>query len=67
MGMCNYGAMSTMAMMDNEFLWNVPEHWTLEEAATIPVVYATVSEGIMPSRYQDLNFILMFVEAKPEC
>jgi fatty acid synthase len=43
MGMCNYGAMSTMVMADNDFLWNVPEHWTLEEAATVPVVYSTVS------------------------
>jgi fatty acid synthase len=43
MGMCDYGAMSTMVMADTDLLWHVPEHWTLEEAATIPVVYGTVS------------------------
>jgi len=35
--------MATMVMADKELLWNVPEHWTLEEAATVPVVYGTVS------------------------
>ncbi|XP_048759235.2 fatty acid synthase-like [Ostrea edulis] len=25
-----------------EFLWSVPENWTLEQAATVPVVYSTV-------------------------
>jgi NADPH:quinone reductase-like Zn-dependent oxidoreductase len=64
MGMGNYGSMGTMVMADNDLLWNVPEHWTLEEAATIPVVYGTVSshrlfqhEGSIPSRYQVLNDI----------
>lgn len=43
MGMCEFGSMATMVMADKELLWNVPEHWTLEEAATVPVVYGTVS------------------------
>jgi fatty acid synthase len=43
MGMGNYGAMGTMVMADIDLLWDVPEHWTLEEAATVPVVYGTVS------------------------
>jgi fatty acid synthase len=43
MGMGNYGSMGTMVMADNDLLWDVPEHWTLEEAATVPVVYGTVS------------------------
>jgi hypothetical protein len=24
-------------------IWDVPDNWTLEDAATVPVVYATVS------------------------
>ena len=43
MGMGDYGCMATMVLPDKEFVWNVPEHWTLEEAATVPVVYGTVS------------------------
>ena len=27
--------------VDKRFLWEVPDDWTLEEAATIPVVYTT--------------------------
>ena len=43
MGMGDCGCMATMVLPDKEFIWNVPEHWTLEEAATVPVVYGTVS------------------------
>lgn len=28
--------------VDRRFLWSIPEDWTLEEAASIPVVYTTV-------------------------
>jgi fatty acid synthase len=43
MGMGSYGSMATMVLSGKDFVWDVPEHWTLEEAATIPVVYGTVS------------------------
>ncbi|PNF15231.1 hypothetical protein B7P43_G14038, partial [Cryptotermes secundus] len=46
-GMGNYGSMSTMVMADNDLLWTVPEHWTLEDAATVPVVYGTVYYGLV--------------------
>ncbi|XP_036342897.1 fatty acid synthase-like [Rhagoletis pomonella] len=26
----------------SKFIWDVPDHWTLQEAATVPVVYITV-------------------------
>lgn len=42
MGMINKGALATMVMSDTSLTWEVPDHWTLEEAATVPVVYATV-------------------------
>lgn len=42
MGTILSGAMATQ-VIPNEFLtWIVPEHWSLREAATCPVVYMTV-------------------------
>jgi hypothetical protein len=69
MGMGSYGSMATMVLPDKEFVWNVPEHWTLEEAATIPVVYGMVSNNRSCNVYhadQVLNFLICF-QAHPEC
>ena len=69
MGMGSYGCMATMVLPDKEFVWNIPEHWTLEEAATVPVVYGTVSYDRSCSVYhpdQVLNFLICF-QAQPEC
>ena len=38
----NAGALSTHYDANNAILWNVPDSWTLEEAATVPLVYFTV-------------------------
>jgi NADPH:quinone reductase-like Zn-dependent oxidoreductase len=27
-------------------LWDVPDHWTLEDAATLPVAFGTVSQKV---------------------
>lgn len=43
MGMVAAGALATTCLADPDFLWDVPYKWSLEEAATIPVVYITVS------------------------
>lgn len=43
MGMVAAKSLATTVLADREFLWEVPEKWSLEEAATIPVVYGTVS------------------------
>jgi fatty acid synthase len=43
MGMTIYGALATLVCADKNFLWDVPDHWTLEDAATVSMVYATVS------------------------
>ena len=37
---CRLG-LATRVTMDKRYAWRVPEHWTLEQASTIPVVYAT--------------------------
>uniref|UniRef100_A0A182XBL3 Fatty acid synthase n=1 Tax=Anopheles quadriannulatus TaxID=34691 RepID=A0A182XBL3_ANOQN len=42
MGMVTTGAMATHVECDDTLTWTVPEKWSLEEAATVPVVYVTV-------------------------
>lgn len=34
--------LATHIDVSRKFLWSVPENWTLEQAATVPVVYTTV-------------------------
>ncbi|KAK2100569.1 hypothetical protein P7K49_021917 [Saguinus oedipus] len=33
--------LATSVLLSPDFLWDVPSHWTLEEAASVPVVYTT--------------------------
>lgn len=35
-------ALSTHYAADNALLWDVPDNWTLEEAATVPLAYFTI-------------------------
>ncbi|CAM5096781.1 unnamed protein product [Natator depressus] len=41
MGLLPAKGLATVVDSDQRFLWEVPENWTLEEAASVPVVYAT--------------------------
>ncbi|KAL0116142.1 hypothetical protein PUN28_011183 [Cardiocondyla obscurior] len=41
MGIVEAKGLATTVVADVDFLWEVPEKWTLEQAATIPVAYAT--------------------------
>ncbi|KAI4493375.1 hypothetical protein M0802_009435 [Mischocyttarus mexicanus] len=41
MGMVASRGLATTVLADPGFMWEVPDKWTLEQAATIPVVYAT--------------------------
>lgn len=41
MGMISAKGLATTVLADPNFMWEVPDKWTLEEAATIPVAYAT--------------------------
>ncbi|GBP15812.1 Fatty acid synthase [Eumeta japonica] len=43
MGMVAAQGLATTVLADPTFLWTVPDHWTLEQAATVPVAYATGS------------------------
>ncbi|XP_054155200.1 fatty acid synthase-like [Oppia nitens] len=35
------GLATTVVCDDPEFLWKIPDNWTMEEASTVPVVYST--------------------------
>ena len=35
------GLATTVIMQDMDFVWPIPQHWSMEEASTVPVVYAT--------------------------
>jgi fatty acid synthase len=55
MGMIDNRALATHVRGDSQFLWAVPESWSLEDAATIPVVYSTVIYALLlvkPSNYE---------------
>ncbi|XP_039332582.1 fatty acid synthase [Saimiri boliviensis] len=41
MGLVPAEGLATSVLLSPDFLWDVPSHWTLEEAASVPVVYAT--------------------------
>jgi fatty acid synthase len=43
MGIIPHGALASVVVADKSSLMEVPDHWTLEDAATVPVAYATVS------------------------
>lgn len=42
MGLGKAGWFTTFNHAKNAILWDVPDHWSLEEAATVPLVYATI-------------------------
>ena len=41
MGILPAQALATSVVLDTDYTWTVPNNWTLAEAATVPVVYAT--------------------------
>ena len=42
MGLLPAKGLATTVDADSRFLWDVPESWSLQDAASVPVVYATV-------------------------
>ncbi|KAJ8963945.1 hypothetical protein NQ314_005276 [Rhamnusium bicolor] len=42
MGIVNTGALSTLVLVDSTLTFKVPDAWSFQEAATVPVVYLTV-------------------------
>lgn len=41
MGLVSAKGLATSVLLSQDFMWDVPSSWTLEEAASVPVVYAT--------------------------
>ncbi|KAF5278088.1 hypothetical protein FQR65_LT03604 [Abscondita terminalis] len=41
MGMVDARSLATTCIADSQLLWEVPDKWSLEEAATVPIVYGT--------------------------
>ncbi|XP_059765124.1 fatty acid synthase [Balaenoptera ricei] len=41
MGLVPAEGLATSILVSQDFLWDVPSNWTLEEAASVPVVYTT--------------------------
>jgi fatty acid synthase len=46
MGMVDHGGLASAVVVRKSLLLDVPDHWTLEEAATVPVAYGTVSQNL---------------------
>jgi NADPH:quinone reductase-like Zn-dependent oxidoreductase len=65
MGMIRNGALASVVLAEKNMLWNVPEHWTIEDAATVPVVYGTVSYHEVKSELE--NLILSQLDLKNIC
>ncbi|XP_077868685.1 fatty acid synthase-like [Saccoglossus kowalevskii] len=42
MGLVPAKGLATTVSVDKDFTWAIPQSWTMEEAASVPVVYATV-------------------------
>lgn len=56
MGIVPTGALSSLVLADPHLLIPVPDHWSLEEAATVPVVYATVIYSFFMVGFQQYLF-----------
>ncbi|CAH1408431.1 unnamed protein product [Nezara viridula] len=42
-GISQSGALSSIVAAHRNLTWDIPDNWTMEDAVTVPVVYATVS------------------------
>ncbi|CAG2105802.1 unnamed protein product [Medioppia subpectinata] len=41
MGMVPFKGIATTLLTYKDYLWDIPDHWSIEDAATVPVVYVT--------------------------
>lgn len=47
MGLVPAEGLATSVLLTSDFLWDVPSGWTLEEAASVPVVYTTAYYSLL--------------------
>lgn len=60
MSIVSSGAISLKNVAPSTFVWDVPDEWTLEEAVTVPSVYATVSSEIILGLIVEIKVIIIF-------
>ncbi|KAJ4448693.1 hypothetical protein ANN_00083 [Periplaneta americana] len=46
MGLFPFRALANLVVANSSLMWECPDHWTLEEAATAPVVYCTAYHAL---------------------
>lgn len=61
MGIIGNGAMSNLVTIDKDLIWPIPEKWSLEEGATVPIVYATVYYALVSFCFIIVNQITLDV------
>lgn len=54
MGLLPRGTLSSTVEADSDLIWPVPEHWTLQDAATVPLPF-------IHAYYCLVNIILNFI------
>lgn len=42
-----YKGIGLQCKSEKYLTWDIPDHWNLEEAATVPLVYATVGKNVL--------------------
>lgn len=60
MGLVNDKAVATTVLADPDFLWDVPEDWSLEQASVVPLAYTTVRYIILIRYFDICNLICVF-------
>lgn len=52
MGLVTGGALGRTVDKDQALVWSVPQHWTLEDAATVPLSYALAYYCLVSISYE---------------
>lgn len=60
MGYRNIGALATYILPDPTMVWEVPSEWSLEEAASVPVVYSTTLVALVSVIIDEFTLLYRF-------
>lgn len=52
MGLVEKGGISLQLNIDPHYSWEIPNHWSLQDAATVPVAYSLVSRFLCRINYE---------------
>ena len=60
MGILPAQALATSVVIDRDYAWQVPENWSLADAATVPVVYTTAYYAlVVRGRIRKVQYTLL--------